>query len=137
MATYDEYQKKELGCGLNAFNRPVEYSGVNAWVRLLTDLLFTRPGTYPTAPTLGIGLQDYRFQFEDVAVSELQNKIDYQVQTFLPGIPAGSVKITTEDVDGTTVLILQFDFRVSDRDLQTAFVAVDTTSKSFNYEVSF
>lgn len=135
--TYNEYQKKELGWGLNAFNRPVEYSGVNAWVRLLTNLLFMIPGTYPTSPTMGIGLQTYRFEFEDILLSELQAKIEYQIQTYLPGIPIHSVNVSTETVEGTKVLVIQFDFQVSDQDLQTAYVAMESTASNLNFEVAF
>lgn len=135
--SYNEYQKKEIGWGLNAFNRPVEYSGITAWVRLITQILFTRPGTYPTAPALGVGLQDYRYRFLDDVKVELEEKINYQVRVFLPGLPIGSVQVSSESVNGTEILILQFEFRLSDNNLQTAFVAVDIASKTLNYEVAF
>lgn len=135
--SYKEFQKKELGLGLNAFNRPVEYSGIKAWVKSITELLFTIPGTYSTDPELGVGVQTYRYTFFENTKDELESKINKQVRTYLPDIPLGSVNATCETVNNIPILVLKLIFRVSENDLKTAWVAVDNSNKTLNYEVSF
>lgn len=134
---YGEFQKKELGLGLNAFNKPVEYSGIKAWVRSIVELLFTIPGTYSTDPLLGVGVQTYRYTFFEKTKMILEEKINKQVRTYLPDIPLGAVTASCENVSGVDVLVLKLTFRVSEDDLKTAWVAVDNASKTLNYEVSF
>lgn len=137
MATYNEFQKKEIGIGLNVFNKPVEYSGISAWCKQITSLLFTIPGAYSTDPELGIGIQTYRYTFFDNTKSELEEKINYQVRTYLPDIPLSSVTASLENINGIDILCLKIQFSVSENDLNTAYVAYDTVSKSLNYAVDF
>lgn len=134
---FSEYQKKELGIGLNVFNRPVEYSGIDCWVRLLVQLLFIRPGTYPTDPELGIGIQEYRYTFFDEIKSELESKINLQKRLYLPDIPIGDVRLSSTEINGKNIIVLQFSISVSDGDMKTAYVAIDSTKKTLNYEISF
>lgn len=128
---------KELGMGINAFNKPAEYSGIKAWVRLITELFFTIPGTYSTDPELGIGIQTYRYSLTEIAISELQTRCQYQIKRYLPDIPLHDIKITETEVQGKNILVVSLNFVVRDTDLQTAYVAIDTASKNINYEVSF
>lgn len=134
---FKEYQKKELGIGLNPFNRPVEYTGPKAWTRLLTQILFTRPGTYPTDPELGVGIQDYRYTFFNEVKGEIEAKINNQIQRYLPDIPIGTVSVEEEEINGKHILVLQFEMQVSENDLKTAYVAVDTGTQTLNYEIAF
>lgn len=134
---YREYQKKEIGWGLNAFNRPVEYSGVDAWVKLFVQLLFMQPGTYPTAPGMGVGLQNYRYRFTDEVIVELQEKINSQCELYLSGIPISSVRVSTREYKGDDVIVISAEMAVSDGDLQTVVVAVDTASKTLDYAIAF
>ena len=135
--SYNEYQKKELGLGLNAFNRPSEYSGIDAWVRLIAELFFTIPGTHPTEPDLGVGIQLYRFSMFDEIKSSLEEKMNRQIRTYLPDIPIGSVTATTEQFNGNDILFVQLEFRVTDGDLKTAFVAVNNVNKTLDYATAF
>lgn len=134
---YKQYQMKELALGTNAFNKPTEYSGIEAWVRLVTELFFTIPGTYSTDPELGIGIQTYRYSFTDVIISELQSIAEYQTKKYLPDIPLSSIRIKETTVQGKSILVVSLQFVVNDDDLKTAYVAIDTASKNINYEVSF
>ena len=133
---YREYQKKELGIGLNAFNKPVEYSGIDGWVRLFVQLLFTVPGTYPTDPELGIGIQQYRYEFFDEVKSELESKINYQKRTYLPDIPIGDVVLSTDTYMGNFFIVLALKMTV-DSFTDTVWVAIDSAKKTLNYEISF
>lgn len=134
---YEQYQMKELGAGLNAFNKPVEYSGIEAWTRLITELLFTIPGTYSTDPDLGIGIQTYRYSFTDDVKPKLKKRCNDQIRKYLPDIPLRSLNFTETIVNGKEILVLSLVFTVKDEDLKTAYVAIDTASKTINYEVSF
>ena len=134
---YREFQKKELGIGLNAFNRPVEYSGIESWVRLFVQLLFTIPGTYPTDPELGIGIQTYRYEFFDDIRTDLESKINYQKRTYLPDVPIGDVILSTDTYKGNMFIVLALKITASGYNTDTVWVAIDSAKKTLNYEISF
>ena len=60
-----EAEKTELVLGINSFNKPAEKSGVEAWCKLITNLLFMAKGTYPTDPDMGCDIGQYEFAFID------------------------------------------------------------------------
>jgi len=128
---------KEIGLGINAFNRPTEYAGINAWVRLITQLFFTIPGTYPSDPEMGIGIQTFRYNFFDEVKDKLKTAIRNQTRKYLPDIPLGGIEVTNARIQGKDILVVTLSFMVTDSDLQTAYVAVDVASKTIKYEVSF
>ena len=134
---YEQFQMKEIGVGLNAFNKPVEYSGVEAWVRLITELFFTIPGTYSTDPELGIGIQTYRYTYSEDTKPKLESKCNEQIRKYLPDIPLTGIKFTDTNIGGKDILVITLSFTVTDTDLKTAYVAIDIASKTINYEVSF
>lgn len=136
MANYSEYQKKEISLNLNAFNKPAEYSAVEAWVKQITNLLFTRPGTYSTDPKLGVGIQDYRYAFFDDSKLKLEQIINQQRQRYLPDIPVGNITLSGKEVKGMMVGFIKIPITV-ESELKTAYVAIDTKSKTLKYEVAF
>ena len=134
---YSEFQKKEVSLNLNAFNKPAEYTAIEAWVREITNLLFTIPGTYSTDPKLGVGIQNYRYAFVEERKMELEQKINHQCRTYLADIPIGAITVSSQNVNGVEVGLLKIPFQLSSSDLRTAYVAIDTRSKTLNYEVAF
>lgn len=134
---YSQFQKKELSLNLNAFNKPAEYSAIECWMREITNLLFTIPGTYSTDPKLGVGIQNYRYAFFDERKLELEEKINHQCRTYLPDIPIGAITVSSQNINGMDIGFLKIPIQVTASDLKTAYVAIDTKSKTLNYEVAF
>ena len=71
-----EANKKELGLSTNVFNKATEYQGKTAWFQLILNLIFLRPGTYPSIPNMGVGLQDYEYEYIDDVKDNIRNKIE-------------------------------------------------------------
>lgn len=137
MASIEEAQKKELLLGLNSFQQPAEVSGIAAWVKLITHLLFLRKGTYPSDPEMGIGIQTYDYAFIDDIARDLQEAITIQIRTYLPDIPFDSAVVDkTSTESGQVLLLVILNFVVNNGDLQTAVVAAESSNNIINFEVS-
>lgn len=135
MATM-EYEKKELGLNTNAFGKAVEYKGKKAWFQLILNLLFLRPGTYPSIPTMGIGIQDYEYEAIDDVKDNIQMKIQDQIKAFLPDIPLDSVEIDTVDYNGQAILLITINL-IDNGQIVTGAIASETTNKLVNFEISW
>lgn len=133
---FSEFQKKELSLNLNAFNKPAEYSAVEAWVKQITNLLFIIPGTYSTDPKLGVGIQNYKYAFFDETKMKLEQVINQQCRTYLPDVPIGGITVSGQEVNGMMVGFIRIPLQLGSG-THTAYVAIDTKSKTLNYEVAF
>lgn len=135
MATM-EYEKKELGLNTNAFGKAVEYKGKKAWFQLILNLLFLRPGTYPSIPTMGIGIQDYEYEAIDDVKDNIQMNIQDQIKAFLPDIPLDSVELETVDYNGQAILLITINL-IDDGQIVTGAIASETSNKLINFEISW
>ena len=132
-----ESSKKELTLQINSFDKPKELSDVKAWSQLILNLLYLRPGTYPSLPEMGIDIEKYQFDFLDNAVSELSTKIIDQQQTYLPDVPLNGVQIGTVNNGADTVLVIQLIFNTSDGVTSSA-IAINTSERHFlDFDVSW
>ena len=75
-----ECNKVEPSLEINSFDKPKELSGVTAWSQLILNLLFLKPGTYPSMPEMGIGIETYQYDYLDETITELQAAIINQQQ---------------------------------------------------------
>jgi len=131
----EEFQKKELILGVNSFDQPSEVSGVNAWVKLITHLLFLQKGSFPSDPLMGIGIQTYDYRAIDDIAEDLQEDITIQIKTYLPDITFESAIVDkTVTPNGQTLLLVILNFEVEDGELETVAVAADTSKNIINFE---
>ena len=130
-----EAQKAELSLSTNAFNQPLEYSGKNAWIKLIIDLLLTEPGTYPSNPEIGIGLKNYEFQFIESAIVEIEEKLQYQIKTFLPDLPVTDLIVKSENIDGKPYLLVLVQFSTSQYGTENVVVAAEYVNNVINFEI--
>ena len=128
-----ESNKKELTLGLNSFNTPKELSGVEAWIQLIINLMFIRKGQYPSNPKIGIGIQDYDYNFVDDAIASLQADLKYQTETFIPEVPIESIQVTSTTVERQNVLVIIITLRYKN-ELVTSVVA---TAENSNHNIEF
>lgn len=131
-----ESNKKELGLGTNVFNKAVEYKGKTAWFQLILNLIFLRPGTYPSIPSMGVGIQDYDYEFLDDVKDNIRNDIEDQVKTFLPDVPLESVEIQSVDYNGHAIMLITITLNDNGQ-IVTGAVASEVTNKLIDFEISW
>lgn len=132
-----ESSKAELRLAINSFDKPDELSDVRAWSQLLLNLIFLRPGTYPSVPKMGVGIENYQYDFLDSAINELSAAIITQQQMYLPDIPLSGVQVSKVTHSGHEILIIHMMFTTSDSQSDTA-IAINTSKRNFlDFEVSW
>lgn len=130
-----ESQKKEELLSLNSFDKPAELSGVKAWCDLIIRLIMMRPGTYPSLPNMGVGLDDYEYSTIESVISELTTRINDQVKTYLPDIPVDTITSTTQQWKQDTLLIFIIQFSSEKDDLPVVSVISYKVKNIINFEV--
>lgn len=119
-----EAQKAELGFGLNAFDKPQEYSGPEAWARLIVNLCMYDKGNFPSNPDIGVGIGRYDFRKEEDRQT-LHTAISDQVSRYLPDIPVNSITLDTGDGKaGSLILFIYITFTTANG-LETVVVAAE------------
>ena len=128
-----QYQRLELGFDLDDFNKPISYSGVDAWVHQIMQLCMMDPGSIPSNPTIGIGITRYEFLLEDDR-RKLCNEINRQVPLFYPDMPFTevTVKVSQESSD-VLYLVTSFTY---DGSVETAVVAVKKGYKYIDFAIA-
>ena len=130
-------EKKELVLGSNSFNQPAEASGKDAWVKLITNLLFMKKGTYPSDPEMGCELYKYEFAFIDDVIDEIQDVITTQVRTYLSDIPLTECNVSSSRLEsGKAVLLIALTFQYRDGEYDTAVVAAEESTNQINFAVA-
>ena len=131
-----EANKKEHGLSTNVFNKATEYQGKTAWFQLILNLIFLRPGTYPSIPNMGVGLQDYEYEYIDDVKDNIRNKIEEQVNLFLPDVPLASVEVTSVEYEGKTILLIVISLEDNGQ-IVTGAVASEVTNHLIDFEISW
>lgn len=132
-----ESSKIETSLEINSFDKPAELSNVSAWSQLMLNLIFLKPGTYPSIPEMGVGIENYQYDFLEDAISELSSKIVDQQQRFLPDVPLSGVQISKIEQKGQPILIIQLFF-TTEADTTSSAIAINTSSRNFlDFEVSW
>ena len=132
-----ESNKAETTLEINSFDKPKELSGLAAWSQLMLNLIFLKPGTYPSIPQMGIGIENYQYEFMDDTIAELSAAITSQQQTYLPEVPLAGVQIGKVIQNGQPILIIQMLFNDASGTVSSA-IAINTTKRNFlDFEVSW
>ena len=135
MANLSQYQRIELGFDLDDFKKPICYSGKDAWVHQILQLCIMDPGTIPSNPTIGVGMNNYEFLLDDDR-RKLASEINRQVPIFFPDMPFqnATVQSPTEEED-QDILYIFLTFLVN-TDLETAVVAVKKGYKYIDFAIA-
>ena len=128
-----QYQRIELGFDLDDFNKPISYSGIDAWVHQIMQLCMLDPGSIPSNPTIGIGITRYEFLLEDDR-RKLCNEINRQVPLFYPDMPFTEVTVEVSQ-ESSDVLYLVTSFTY-DGSVETAVVAVKKGYKYIDFAIA-
>lgn len=128
-----ESDKKELQLSINSFDNPTELTGIKAWSQLILQLLFMTPGTYPTLPEMGVGIENYQFEFVDNVLSPLSASIIEQQRTYLSDIPLVAVTVEPATVNNETILLIQLTFDLGRDGSGNSVIAVNATPTSRHF----
>ena len=128
-----QYQRIELGFDLDDFNKPISYSGVDAWVHQIMQLCMLDPGSIPSNPTIGIGITRYEFLLEDDR-RKLCNEINRQVPLYYPDMPFTEVTVEASQ-ESSDILYLVTSFTY-DGSVETAVVAVKKGYKYIDFAIA-
>lgn len=80
---------------INDFDVPSTYKSGLGSAKLILNIIFMMPGTYPTSPTMGVGLARYKFSILDSeSISKLTNEITEQISQFLPELSDTEVAVS-------------------------------------------
>ena len=132
-----ESSKKETSLEINSFDKPTELSGVAAWSQLMLNLIFLKPGTYPSLPEMGVGIEEYQYDFLDDAIDILSTRISEQQKIYLPDVPLGAVQVSKVEKNGQPILIIQLFFNVESGASSSA-IAINLSKRNFlDFEVSW
>ena len=102
-------------------NRPIEYKDKDAAILLIMRLILLEPGTFETHPDCGVGLiSNYRY-IQDLDLSSLENRIQTQIETYLPMFTNVSVTIEIDNLEKILKIYINTD------QLNTV-IPVDTTT---------
>ena len=129
--------KKETSLQINSFDKPNELTGVAAWSQLMLNLIFLKPGTYPSLPEMGVGIEDYQYDFFEEAVEALSAAITEQQKVFLPDVPLTGIKISKLEKNGQPILVIQLFFDTNEG-VETSAIAINTSKRNFlDFDVSW
>lgn len=99
---------KEFLIEIGDFDIPKELEGNLADANQIVNLLFLNPGTYPTAPEMGVGLELYRFDIWDTRLSaKINQKIRNQILQYLPHLAGALVEVTQSE--GVMLISIQIN----------------------------
>lgn len=60
-------------------------NGMLAVAQVIQNLCLIEPGTYPSDPNLGIGIENEQFElYDDNYLADLKNRIDEQIEKYVP-----------------------------------------------------
>lgn len=77
--------KDELLLAKSVFNTNAVRTKLEALAQVLQNIMIYEPGTFPNQPELGVGIENYQFEFlDDKTMSDLKSSIDNQINKFIP-----------------------------------------------------
>ncbi len=126
----------EMDFRLDNFNEQKIYTGALAYAHKIKNLLFMRPGDFPSIPEAGINIQSYRYHSLDALVSgELKEKISDQITTYITSIPVENIDINVLTSNGSYFLVLKIT--LTQTDSQIIFAVQQNKGKlvNFNFKI--
>lgn len=135
---YDEGQKKELSFNINAYSKPMEYSGKGAWTRQILNIIFMTPGTFPSAPEIGLGLTMDTYMDTVWFKENFPAQVKEQVSRYFPEIPFDRLIPKIADVPDSNDIVVKFGliFNEDSDSMEVVTVAAQKVHNMINFEIS-
>ncbi len=136
-----EHQKAEPTFEINAFDRPLDLSGYDAWARQIIRLMFQEKGTYPSDPDMGCGISAENYQSINELKARVRSSVEAQVHRYFPDIPLAAINCYSEDelIDGgdPTIVYYMISFQVNAHKIVTVKVPSRAANKVIDFEIRF
>lgn len=132
--SFSNFQKTELGFGLNSFNKPMEVSGPEAWAKEILTLMFMEPGTYPSDPNIGIGVKAELYHDFDYLKNYVVDHVQLQVDKYLPDIPFAGIEVRESEED-ENIVIYVIKFLDTAGNITVAVAASKVNENRIDYSV--
>lgn len=95
---------------LNEFNEPRIRSEIETLKDVVLFILFSKPGSYPSLPEIGLNIEDYLYSFYDeLDVNELKDKLKEQCSILAPYMTGGAIAIQKTKYNGQPSLIINIE----------------------------
>lgn len=128
---------KEPGFGLNNFEGPKYSNETETIAHAILNLLFGKPGYFPSMPELGINIQQYLYSFaDDFNVDVLKAKITSQCSEFSGFINDGTMDVIMSSHQGKPLLLIVLPLVTQNtkENLAIAITKDDSGNILYNYQ---
>ena len=94
--------------GLDNFDKPKVLNQTESMENDILNLLFMRPGQFPSLPYLGIDISQYLYMhFDDINTDFIKKEIASQCTDFLPYVISGKLDVIKTRMRNQPVLIIK------------------------------
>jgi len=107
-------QLKEVSFGLDNFGKPKMLSIKESIVQVIMNVLFMKPGCFPSMPWIGINIKSYLYMMEDeIDIDTLKSDIYEQCSAVIKYVEIDSVEAYFTSANGSAVLIINIPITIS------------------------
>lgn len=129
---------KEPGFGLDNFNGPKYHNETETVANAMLNLLFGKPGFFPSMPDLGINIQQYLYLFEDsFDVDVLKAKIIAQCSQFSQFIDDGTLEIVMSSYMNKPLLLIVLPMVIKNTKEHLAIAVTHDAHGNITYNYQF
>ncbi len=115
---------RDFSFNTSAYGRCEEYSGTNAVILAIKNIILSRPGNYPFTPNLGLDIGKYQFALLDEhTLSTIKTELLQQINTYIPTISALNV-IVGKVEDNENAIGIYISAMDNGEQLETNFVVI-------------
>lgn len=127
----------ELDLSLNYFKEPKTYTGVMGKAQDIKNLLFMKPGDFPSIPDMGINISSIRFEDIDALMAgDLREKIKSQITTYIANVPLDDVVISISKVKGMYVLFIDISLYADKQRVTANYAFAQKKYKIINFQLN-
>ena len=111
------------------------YSGANAKVLAIKNLILARPGNYPETPSLGINIEKYQFDLlDDQTITDIKNDMGHQIIKYIPDLDNVNIVVDKITEDNDTYLGISVSANTDGDNLVANFLVIreEETVKIYN-----
>ena len=109
----DDIIKNEFILTIDEYGKAKTITNLYALARLIQTLFFLKPNTYPNHPSMGIGIENYKFEFLDnQTIANLTANAREQIDTYIPNNNITKMQIekaNLNDKNGINTLLVKFE----------------------------
>lgn len=75
----------ELNFGYDEFSRPKTFTGFDALAKMVLNLIVMNPGTIPSCPEMGVGIEMYKMEYNTTeTLNTIREAVISQINDYIP-----------------------------------------------------